>query len=102
MTTYTIPGFRIIFDNATDTATSFTPNVDFNITTPDGLGFSYTYDPIPPGPDPITTGITIDSSDYSATVGGANIPLSSATSAEAIVLQWGPAVLLIFYCLSLI
>ncbi len=82
MTTYTIPGFSIVF--TADTATSFTPNTDFTIVAPDGAaGLSYTY--LTPG----FTDIAISSPDYHATVGGSNIPLSSAIGAEAISLEWG-------------
>ncbi len=87
MTTYTIPGFSIVFDPITEDATSFTPNTDFTTVAPDAsTSFTYTYDN--PG-DPLNTEITISSNDYSATVGGSNIPLSSAIYTEAINLEWG-------------
>ena len=86
MTTYTIPGFSVVFD-AGDQAIAFTPNTGFIIVAPDAsTSFTYTYD-FPA--DPLNNEITISNGDYSAVVGGSNLPLSSAIATEAISLQWG-------------
>ncbi len=85
MTTYTIPGVELVYDDVTDEAISFA-NTTLTLVAPDSAtGFTYTYDGAG------STEVTITSGEYSFTAqsGGTTVSMDDSFETEIIELSWG-------------